>query len=157
MTDGLAVLAALAMGGGSAVLPILNAEAYALVAAGTRPRLALALVLALAVGQTAGKLLLFEAGRRGSARLATRRALRPRRARPASRWGSRAAVALARRRTAIPVMLAAASVGLPPLAIVSVAAGAAGHSRGVFAATCLVGRVARFATIAIPVALAVRH
>ncbi len=58
------------MGLGSALVPFLNAEAYAVVAAGTAP--ALGVALALAVGQTAGKLVLFESARRGSERWAVR-------------------------------------------------------------------------------------
>lgn len=156
MNGVLDVLLAAAMGVGSALLPILNAEAYALVAVAARPRFVVPVVAALAVGQTVGKLVLFEAGRRGSTYVRERRSTKPRRARRTDRWSARVNAALARPRTAVPVVLAAASVGLPPLAIVSVAAGAAGQQRSIFGATCLVGRLVRFGVIAVPVVLASR-
>ena len=56
---------ALATGVGSAPVPVLNAEAWALFAATGPVDTLLAVVLALAAGQTVGKLVLFESGRRG--------------------------------------------------------------------------------------------
>ena len=108
---------ALAMGVGSALLPLINAEAYALVtAAGATSLTVAAVVVALSVGQTMGKVVLFETARRGSGRLAPR----------ANRWTERVGGWLRSDRTGPPVVLAAAVVGIPPLAIVSVVAGAAG-------------------------------
>ena len=104
----------------------------------------------LAVGQTVGKLVLFEAARRGTGRL---RAV-PRRDGRAARWAGRIR-APAARRTGLPLVLASAAVGLPPLAVVSLAAGAAGQRRCEFGALCLIGRTARFAVLALPVAWAV--
>ena len=132
----------------SALLPLVNAEAYALIAA-TRPAppAAVAVVLALAVGQTVGKLVLFEAARRGSARLPAVR--RPDRLahRPLGRPGCGL---MTRRRTGLPLVLASASIGLPPLAVVSLAAGVSNQPRWEFAAACLVGRTARFAVLTLP-------
>ena len=51
------------------------------------------------------------------------------------------------------MVLASASVGLPPLAVVSLAAGAAGQRRWEFAGACLVGRVIRFAALVLPTML----
>ena len=51
------------------------------------------------------------------------------------------------------VVLAAASVGVPPLAVVSVAAGAAGQRRRVFAPLCLLGRTVRFTVVVLPLVL----
>ena len=45
-------------------------------------------------------------------------------------------------------------LGLPPLAAVSLAAGASGHRRWEFAALCLLGRTARFGVLALPAAYA---
>jgi len=136
----LAVLGALGTGAASALLPLVNAEAYAILAA-TRSHawLAVVLVIALAVGQTAGKLVLFESARRGAGRWAAKLA--------DSRWAGRA--------TGPAVVLGSATLGLPPLAIVSLAAGAAGQRRWTFGALCLVGRTARFAVLVLPVAFAV--
>ena len=146
-------LLALAYGLGSAWVPVLNAEAFALVSAARQaPGLAVAAVLALAVGQTAGKLLFFEAARRGSTRL-SRRSRRHEGGRVA-RWSARAERALTARSTGLPLVLVSAFVGLPPLAAVSLAAGASGQSRRDFGAACLCGRTARFALLALPAAWA---
>jgi len=146
-------LLALAYGFGSAGVPLLNAEAFALVSAAREtPAAAVAVVLALAVGQTAGKLLLFEAARRGSTRL-TRRFHRRRDGR-AARWTARAESTLTARSTGLPLVLASACVGLPPLAAVSLAAGASGQRRRDFGVACLCGRTARFALLALPAAWA---
>jgi membrane protein YqaA with SNARE-associated domain len=158
MTLVLAVAAAVGLatgvGVGSALFPLLNAEAYALAAAAARPWLVVPIVLGLAAGQTCGKLVLYEAARRGSARFRAGSTLR----RLADgRWSRRIAAALTRRRTAVPLLLVSSGVGVPPLALVSVAAGAAGRHRRTFAAMCLVGRTARFAAIALPVAYAALH
>lgn len=152
MTELLALLLGLAVGAGSALVPVLNAEAYAVVAAGSAtPWLGLALAGALAVGQTCGKLVLFEAGRRGSGRLPGRLAERWRHARP-SRWSGRVSGWLSGRVSGAATVLSAAVTGLPPLAVVSVAAGAAGQRRTTFACWCLAGRVVRFAALVLPAA-----
>jgi membrane protein YqaA with SNARE-associated domain len=52
------------------------------------------------------------------------------------------------------MVLASAAVGVPPLAAVSLAAGASGQRRWEFGACCLVGRVARFALLVLPAAWA---
>lgn len=145
MTTLLGLLLALGTGAASALVPLLNAEAYAVVAGGrAHHALVVPLVLALALGQTAGKLVLFESARRGAARFARRH--------ESPRWTARVTAALGRDRTGVPLVLAAASVGLPPLAVVSLAAGAAGQRRWLFGVLCLVGRTARFAAVVLPAA-----
>jgi membrane protein YqaA with SNARE-associated domain len=149
-------LAALGYGFASALVPIVNAEAYAVVA-GHRGGHAAIVVVALALGQTAGKLLLFEAARRGTGRLSRllRRHNRSGRAAArAARWGERIRRWLSRRRTGLPTVLLSAAVGLPPLALVSIAAGTAGLRHWEFAAVCLLGRAIRFAVLALPAAVA---
>ncbi len=144
-------LVSVGVGAGSALLPLINAEAYVLAAA-TRmhgPQLAID-VLAVAVGQTAGKLVLFEGARRGTAHVR-----KPRRSTDGRQWTERARQALASTRTGIPLVLTSAAVGLPPLAVVSIAAGAAGQRRWHFTVTCLLGRAARFAALALPMAYAI--
>lgn len=148
--------AVLALGYGlaSAVVPLVSADAYAVVV-GHRGGHALVVVLALALGQTAGKLLLFQAARTG--RLARKFAPRSRSARAAARsarWAARVKRWLSRRRTALPTVLVSATVGLPPLAVVSLAAGRAGLRHWEFAGACLLGRVSRFALLVLPAALA---
>jgi membrane protein YqaA with SNARE-associated domain len=149
MTSLLGVLGAVFVGLGSAFVPVLNAEVYVVATAGgTHPALVPLLVVALASGQTAGKVALFEAARRGSARL------RRHRSRPPGRWAIRINGALSSRRSGNSLVLASAALGLPPLAAVSLAAGASGQRRWEFALLCLAGRTARFAVLALPVAWA---
>jgi membrane protein YqaA with SNARE-associated domain len=139
----------------SALLPLVNAEAYALIAA-TRTRTggAVAVVLALAAGQTIGKLVLFEAARRGSGRLYAR--FSGRAGGRAARWRLRVCGLMGRRRTGLPTVLASATLGLPPLALVSLVAGASEQRRWEFGAVCLVGRSARFAVLTLPAVYALR-
>ncbi|MBM6404285.1 hypothetical protein JQN72_08520 [Phycicoccus sp. CSK15P-2] len=137
----ISTLLALLFGAASAVVPFLNSELYAAAAARSQSTgSVLAVVAALAVGQTAGKLVLFEAARRGSERFARKRA--------APRWAERLASWMTRRRTAVPLVLVSAGVGLPPLAGTTLAAGAAGQRRKEFALLCLLGRTARFLALA---------
>ena len=140
---------AAAVGVVSALLPIVNAEAYLLLAAvRTHGVGAVALVLALAVGQTVGKLMLFQAARQGSGRLHAR--LCRRGEGRAARWHDRVCGLMARRRTGLPTVLASATVGLPPLALVSLAAGTSAQRRWEFGTVCLLGRAARFAALTVP-------
>jgi membrane protein YqaA with SNARE-associated domain len=140
VTGLLAVLGALGAGVVSALVPLVNAEAYGIVAA-TRSHawLPVAVVLALAVGQTAGKLVLFESARCGATRYAAKLSKLTER-----RWAGLV--------TGPPVVLASAALGLPPLAVVSLTAGASGQSRWLFAALCLLGRTARFSVLVLPLA-----
>jgi membrane protein YqaA with SNARE-associated domain len=140
------VVAVVTLGYGfaSALVPVVNAEAYALVA-GHRSGHYLVIIVALALGQTAGKLLLFEAARRGTGRF-NRRRRSVRWTEPVRRW-------LSRRRTGLPTVFVSAAVGLPPLALVSLAAGTSSLRRWEFATTCLAGRLIRFAALVLPTAL----
>ncbi|UAL29041.1 hypothetical protein K8W59_14695 [Nocardioides rotundus] len=144
----------LAFGFVSAVVPVVNAEAYAIASVAGNPWLLVPTVVALASGQTAGKLVMFEAARRGSTRLSRLPKIRKL---SSGRWAVRIQRALQEPRSAKPVVLSAAGLGLPPLALVSVAAGAAGQPRCGFALMCFAGRAARFAVLAAPVAFAVAH
>lgn len=128
----------------SALVPLCNAEAYAVVTAARSDSAAVALVVALSAGQTVGKLLFFEAARRGSSRFARHQEGR------AARWARTIRDCLSCRRTGLPLVLASASVGLPPLAAVALAAGASRQRRWEFAALCLVGRSVRFAVLVLP-------
>jgi membrane protein YqaA with SNARE-associated domain len=142
------VLAALTYGVGSAFVPLLNAEVYVAASSHDRPSVAILVVGAVALGQTAGKVTLFEAARHGSERFARKRAT--------PRWATRLGAALSRRRTGAPLVLTSATLGLPPLAAVSLAAGASGQRRWEFALLCLFGRTARFGVVALSLAWAMR-
>lgn len=149
MTGPLEAGLALVYGIVSALVPVVSAEAYALVLAGrTHPALAVPVVLALAVGQTIGKLVLFEAARRGSGALGHRFATRH--GGRTARWADRIRDCLGSRRTGLPLVFTSAALGLPPLAAVSLAAGASAQRRWEFGALCLVGRTARFAVLVLP-------
>lgn len=140
-------------GFGSAIVPVLNAETYAVIASTRGDLIAAAcIVLALGVGQTGGKLLLFEAARRGSSQLS---ALMRRDGHRQGRWSAWAHRLLGERRTGVPLVLLSSTIGLPPLAVVALAAGGSPLRRIEFGAACLVGRSARFAALAIPAAMAV--
>jgi len=71
--------------------------------------------------------------------------------RRAGRWTGRASTWLRSRWGGPAIVLSSAAVGLPPLAAVSLAAGAAGQRRVVFGVVCLVGRTARFAALTAPI------
>ena len=152
-----AVGLAAATGTASALLPVVSAEAFVLVAAARPgPVPAWALVLAVAVGQTAGKLVLFESARRGGTAWLSRLHREGRRPQRLSHWSGRVSAGLRSRRAGPVVVLASSGLGLPPLAVVSMAAGAAGQRRLVFGVACLAGRTARFAALAAPLVWASR-
>lgn len=146
------VLVGLTVGVGSALLPLVNAEAYTIAATARDPWAIMLIVVALALGQTGGKLLLFEAARRGTRRFKAGPRLQ---ALTSGKWADRIQRALSERRTARPLVLTSAALGLPPLALVTVAAGAAGQPVRGFALLCFLGRTARFGAIALPVLIAV--
>jgi membrane protein YqaA with SNARE-associated domain len=140
----LSLLAGLA----SALLPVINAEALAAGASRANRDLMPVMVVALAAGQTIGKLVLFEAARRGAARLAGRDRRPPVRTGAISRVTSRLTASLQAASSRLPVVTISALTGLPPLAAVAVAAGTTSTNRTGFTAACFIGRTLRFALIA---------
>lgn len=132
----------------SALLPFVNAEALAAGASRANRDLLPVVVVALAAGQTIGKLTLFELAGRGASRLARRSHSRHVSVRPLARIASRHLVGLQTASSRLPVVAVSAVTGLPPLAAVAVAAGTTHTSRSGFAAACFVGRTLRFALIA---------
>ncbi len=150
----LGVLAgALAVGVGSALLPLVNAEAILTGAALTSSRpLVAGIALALALGQTAGKLAIFEGARRGVLR---RRAVD----KPRGRWTTRTVALLQCRWRGGGAVLLSAATGFPPLLLMSPVAG--GATAGVrarrvdFVTCCLVGRSLRFLVLGLSLAAVV--
>jgi membrane protein YqaA with SNARE-associated domain len=135
-------LVGLALGVGllSALIPVVNAEVFLLAAtASVSPLVGVGAVVGLAVGQVAGKLCLFTASRRSRQAVTHRRRRRPARE---PRW------------PATGVLLTSAAVGVPPLAVTTVAAGARRTPAALFVACTLTGRLARFGVLAAPVVLA---
>jgi hypothetical protein len=163
----IAVLAAAAVGLLSVYLPFSPAEPYLITAVATTGTSPVALGVAAAAGQTAGKVLIF-LGARGAIRSSwLRRRLRartPGTPRPPGRLGTvfarpRAAGArlvevLDRPRHATGALLVSAVTGLPPLLAASVYLGRTPMRPVAFAATCLLGRTIRFVAIALAPQLA---
>jgi hypothetical protein len=148
----------------SALVPLVNAELYLLaVVATASPVVGVSAVVGLAVGQVAGKACLFLAARRGRAageRWRGRRTPRPPRLEPAawrrklSQWTLGGLGLLDRGLPAAGVLFTSAAVGLPPLAVTTVAAGARQTPTSLFVACALSGRLVRFGVLAAPLVLA---
>ncbi|MGH3910302.1 MAG: VTT domain-containing protein, partial [Pseudonocardiaceae bacterium] len=141
--------------------PVVNAEIYLVGLVTQQPQLAWWLVgLTAAVGQLAGKLVFYYAGR-GSLRLPARlwsmhRLSRLRRTSDPARRGRWSARLDRLQETCrdrpvwtAGVLVTAAVVGLPPFAATSFVAGVARISLGMFVVTGLVGRFVRFSAIAV--------
>jgi membrane protein YqaA with SNARE-associated domain len=152
---------ALLFGVASGVIPVINAEAFlAATAAASALPLAATAAVAVGVGQTAGKLAVFLAARRGASwRLPGRRRRGseppgPSRSRPPgpvrrrlAELGRRGLALLDRPLLGGGVILASAAVGIPPLAVTTVAAGLSRMRPLLFAVTVLVGRTGWFLLI----------
>lgn len=152
-----AALSAVGVGFVSALVPVVNAELVLLsVTVSSSTTTVVVVAVAVAVGQTCGKLVIFECarrtlrGRRWS--WFTRRSHAPKR--PTEGWQARAVGLLESRGSGNAVVLASASVGLPPLLLVSAVAGAAPMRRIDFTVCCLVGRSARFLLIGLGITAA---
>ena len=153
----------------SALVPLVNAEVYAVaVGATASPLVAVLSAIALAAGQTGGKWAWYTSGRKG---VEMRRSLAER---PPGRWSpgrwspgkrraedgqeraGRLAVLTERlhdRRSSAGIVLLSGSVGLPPLALVAVAAGATRMRLRDFLLCCFAGRTVRFGIVILPLAL----
>ena len=168
--SGVGLLLGLAAGGAaSGLVPVINAEALLTAAAVTRPDLWFPASASITVGQCAAKVLIYLSAREGLQRLRRdgtegrlvnriRRVMRrPRRSETAwsggahPRW-ERLLGLLAAPLPGTAVVALSATVGLPPLALVSVLAGTARLRLPLFVLACLAGRLARFVAIAWPVA-----
>jgi membrane protein YqaA with SNARE-associated domain len=152
----------------SGLVPLINAEALlvgaVLQAQGRWP----AMVVAVAVGQSGAKVLIYLAARGGSRLLPARWVTHDTVRRPARhggplthlrnatrRWSphaDRVAEVVRRPVAGSALILASAAGGIPPLAATSVIAGASRMRLSLFGTTCLTGRLVRFTVIALPVA-----
>ncbi|MCZ7379061.1 hypothetical protein [Micromonospora sp. WMMC250] len=155
------VLAAAAVGLLSAFLPFTPAEPYLIAAVTTTGTPPVALGVAAAAGQTAGKVLIF-LGARGAIRsqwLQRRLRRRPATAQPPGRLvamfarpkaaGARLVEVLERPRHTAGMLLVSAVTGFPPLLATSVYLGRTPMPPAAFAAACLLGRTIRFVMIAL--------
>lgn len=138
----------------SAILPVINAEAYVVAAQVSAVGGLAPVVVGIGIGQTIGKVLLFQAVRQGrESRFARSHQQRPR-TRPKGRfrlwWDAFLAKLLdlvGDPRWGLPIVLLAAVLGLPPLFAVALLAGATTMNTGWFALLVLVGRIIRFALV----------
>lgn len=140
----------------SAVVPLVNAEAYVLAARASG--WGTASVVGITVGQAVGKLVLFLAARRGRQLPVYHWRRSPRVEGPVSppgrfrRLTARLLVLLGTKRWGLPVVLLAAVVSIPPLYAVAILAGTTSMKTGWFLATVTVGRLARFALLVVGMA-----
>ncbi len=130
----------------SALFPLVNAEAYLVaVSFATDSQGMWLLAFVAAAGQTAGKILWYEAARRSlSWAWVAKKLDKPHTQENLMRWRERFD---AKPWLWSSVLFVSASVGLPPLLILAVIAGQLQVSRIWFASTVLVGRTLRFAAI----------
>lgn len=154
LDDVIAVLTSIAFGFGSALVPLVNAEAYVIISQGTGLAGATVVAVGVSIGQAFGKLALFLAVRQGRNSPFLRRTVKPLRANPGPlRRRFRATVArllvlVGTKRWGLPTVLLAAVVGIPPLYAVALLAGATKMRPGLFFLTVLVGRLTRFVLLA---------
>lgn len=141
MTLLLAWLTTFAVGVGGAVIPLINCEVYLLGAVALAPKhFTVPLVIAVALGQTAGKILMYYAGE-GVLRLPIRhvqKGLEAMQAKMTERpaWGKA-------------VFFASAVFSVPPLYVTALAAGAVRMNLVFFVVACGVGRLLHFAGVAL--------
>lgn len=130
----------------SALFPLVNAEAY-LVALGiaTDPAGLWLLAFVAGLGQTVGKVIWYEVGRRSLSWSVTRRKLgSPKAQRLRKVWHDRLD---ARPVVSGAVLFLAATIGLPPLFVMAVVAGQLELNRVGFTVIVLIGRTLRFAAV----------
>ena len=145
--------AAFAFGIGSALLPVLlNAELYVVgMGAFVPDSLLFFTILSLGVGTVLGKALVFELVRRGSSKVRqTVERKPPRNAFTATmrNVGDRLLKLIDRPYLGAATVLASSLFGVPPLAVVTILAGASRQPRSLFLLMVFVGRTAQFLAIA---------
>jgi membrane protein YqaA with SNARE-associated domain len=153
-----ALLTSVGFGAVSAVVPVVNAEAYVVGSQVSAIAGAVPIAVGVGIGQTFGKLVLFLSVRQGK-NLPFVRHRRAEAARgPVGPFRAKVRAARARllelvgqKRWGLPIVLLAAVVGLPPLYAVALLAGATTMRTLWFALVVLVGRVARFVLLALGV------
>lgn len=145
--------AAIAFGIGSAILPvILNAEVYVIgMGAFVPDNLLFFTILSLGVGTVLGKALVFELVRRGSTKVRqTVERKPPRNAFTATMQsiGDRLLKLIDRPYLGAATVLASSLTGVPPLAVVTVLAGASRQPLSLFLLMVFVGRTTQFLALA---------
>lgn len=150
-----ALLTSIGFGTVSAVVPIVNAEAYVIASQMSAVTGPIPIAIGIAMGQTVGKLLLFFGVREGKELSFIKHRREVRKQRPVGPTRARFRVAMAKlldlvgkERWGLPIVLVAAVVGFPPLYAVALLAGATTMSPVWFGLTVLVGRLCRFLLVA---------
>ena len=129
---------------GSALIPILNAEAYVAVAANAHPAALIALIAAM--GQMVGKTLWFYAGAHAERLPWIHRKMdRPKSRASMEKWQQRTQ---GRPWFTAALLFASAWAGIPPYAVIAALAGVLRVNLLVFLVTGLVGRFLRFWMVA---------
>lgn len=156
-------LLAIGFGIGSALIPVVNAEAYVLGAGVTGALDPVTAGIGVAIGQTIGKTAMFLAVRYRPGYAAGRAHREPKALDLSSRLGrlrqryrdasKRLLDGLGDPRYGIPVMLLSAFAGVPPLYAVCLIAGASRMRFLTFATTVLLGRGGRFVLLALGVSM----
>ncbi|MFC5730704.1 MULTISPECIES: VTT domain-containing protein [Nocardioides] len=139
----------------SALLPFLPMEAYIIAAGAAEGGTATAISLGVAAGAgaTIGKLVWYEAARRGiDSRWAQRKLAKPKVKEGYQRWVERMR---GRPWYAVAVMFVAASVGVPPLLVMAAVGGLLKMPLWAFVPTVFLGRSIRFTLLFMGVDLAV--
>jgi membrane protein YqaA with SNARE-associated domain len=139
----------------SAVVPVVNAEAYVIASQMSAVIGPIPIAIGVAIGQTVGKLVLFFGVREGKELpfIKHRREVGQQRQVGPARARFRAAMAklldlVGQERWGLPIVLVAAIVGFPPLYAVALLAGATTMRPIWFGLTVFVGRLCRFLLVA---------
>jgi membrane protein YqaA with SNARE-associated domain len=151
----IALLTSIGFGTVSAIVPVVNAEAYVIASQMSAVIGPIPIAIGVAIGQTVGKLVLFFGVREGKELpfIKHRREVRQERPVGPARARFRAAMAklldlVGQERWGLPIVLVAAIVGFPPLYAVALLAGATTMRPIWFGLTVLVGRLCRFLLVA---------
>ena len=150
-----ALLTSIGFGAVSAVLPIVNAEAYVIASQMSAVAGPIPIAIGIAIGQTVGKLLLFFGVREGKELSFIKHRREARKQRPVGPTRARTRAAgiklldlVGQERWGLPIVFVAAVIGIPPLYAVALLAGATTMSPVWFGLTVLVGRLCRFLLVA---------
>jgi membrane protein YqaA with SNARE-associated domain len=150
-----ALLTSIGFGVVSAIVPVVNAEAYVIASQMSAVAGPIPIAIGIAVGQTVGKLVLFFGVREGKELSFVKHRREQQLQRPVgpTRARFRAAVAkllelVGQKRWGLPIVLVAAIFGFPPLYAVALLAGATTMRPLWFGLTVFVGRLCRFLLVA---------
>jgi membrane protein YqaA with SNARE-associated domain len=150
-----ALLTSIGFGTVSAVIPIVNAEAYVIASQMSAVAGPIPIAIGIALGQTVGKLLLFFGVRQGKELSFVKHRREVQKQRPVGPTRARFRAFMAKlldlvgqERWGLPIVLVAAIIGFPPLYAVALLAGATTMSPVWFGLTVLVGRLCRFLLVA---------